>query len=194
MKPILSKEEKRKREKKNQIILGVILVFIMVVSTVGFVIEIAQDNIGKNEDGNVRKIKYNKTEFVYTNGLWLANNLAFRYSPLEVPRIEGAVKSAESYRGYPLYIYSENEDAEMEIRINLGRIVERIQFACLEDADFKCEGGLPVKTCEENFLVIRNSTEAGIKEENNCVYITGPYEELPKITDAFLFKTFGIIG
>ena len=67
-----------------------------------------------------------------------------------------------------------------------------MQRACPEDVI--CESGedLPVKTCSDNFIIIKESNTSSIRQENNCVFIEGQKEELTALADQFLFKTFGI--
>ena len=72
----------------------------------------------------------------------------------------------------------------------LGQVSLRIQPACLDESE--CEGGWPVKTCKDNFIIIRNSNYTNIIQEDNCVFINGPEENLTQITDEFLFKIIGV--
>ena len=92
--------------------------------------------------------------------------------------------------GEPLYLFSANQEASAEIYNNLYQIVQRMQPACLNEEE--CDENLPIKTCEDNFIIIEESEEIEIKQENNCVFIRGPQDSLIKITDEFLFKVLGI--
>jgi len=184
MKRLVSKHEEEKRRKRNQIIVGVVLTVLMILGTVGFAL---QGNSG-NEDQS--KLTYNGFDFAYTNGLWVIGNFAFKYNPRQVPDVGVDLKDATYYQGLPLYIYSENEDAEIEIYVNLRQIAERVQPACFEGLE--CSEDLPVKTCTDNFIIIKESNNSRISQEDNCVYIEGSGEETIKLADQFLFKILKI--
>jgi len=187
MKRLVSRSEREKRAKKNQIIIGVLLVFLMVLSVLGFAL---QGNAGNQEGED--KIVYNGLEFIYINGFWRIGNFAFKYNPEQVPEIGFGLKDATFYQEFPLYIYSENIEAETEIEMNLRLIAERVQKACIDEEGIECSEELPIKTCEDNFIIIRESNNSRIIQNNNCVYIEGTEEEILKLADQFLFKILGI--
>ena len=66
-----------------------------------------------------------------------------------------------------------------------------MQLACLEGEEC-ANDELPIKTCEDNFIIIRESDVTEVVQEDNCVFIRGEAEELAKITDAFLLKIIGV--
>ena len=145
----------------------------------------------ESEEGN-KKIIYNGFEFKSSGGFWVLEignmQFAFKYNPNEVERIDVELASLDKYYQKPLYINSENKEAEFEIR-NLNQVVLRKQYACLDE---ECEEDLPIKTCEDNFIIIREANNSNIIQDNNCVFILGPQENLTKITDEFLFKIIGV--
>ena len=189
MKRLVSKEEQERLRKKNQWTVGLILVFLMVASTLGFAI---QSNLGSSGAGNENpsKLTYNGFEFTNANGFWVFGNFVFRYNPEETPDIGSGLRNIEEYRGKPVYIKSEDEVAEAEVYVNLAQVAERVQEACIEGA--VCIEGLPVKTCSDNFIIIKESNNSKITQENNCVFIEGQKEELTALADQFLFKMLGI--
>ena len=191
MRRIVSAEEEAKKKKKRQVIIGVVLAFIMVASTIGFAIQ-SNSGIGNSPQGDVsgNEIEYNGFKFVNQNGLWVLGNFVFRYVPQQVPEINSEVKPASNYQGKPAYVYSEDDGAEIEIAVNLGQIAQRVQKAC--PGGTTCEGDLPIKTCSDNFIIIKVGNTSSIKQENNCVFIEGGKEELTALADQFLFKTLGI--
>ena len=98
-----------------------------------------------------------------------------------------------NYYNKPLYISSENSEIANEIYKNLfyyNQIVQRIQNACLEGEG--CEGNLPIKNCEDNIIIFKESENNEIIQEKNCVFIKGKKEDLVKLSDDFLFKIIGI--
>lgn len=194
MRKLVSKEEEARKKKRNNVILGVFLALVMVLSTIGFAL---QGGIGNSPQGNSQEneAEYNGYKFVSQNGLWVLGNFVFKYTPQQVPNIEpdSGIKPKSNYQGKPSYVYSEDEEAEIEIYVNLKQVAQRVQKACPEGiADIACNEELPVKTCSDNFIIIRESNNTSIRQENNCVFIEGQKEQLTALADQFLFKTFGI--
>ena len=157
---------------------------VMVISTLGFAFQ------GGGSDSGLEKVTYNGYEFTNQNDVWVIGDFTFKNNPGQVPNIGLILKTLNNYRGMPLYIYSEHQGAELEIYVNLRPIAERIQKACIEGEE--CVGDLPSKTCSDNFIIIREGINNSIMQEDNCIYITGPEEELVKLSDQFLFKILGI--
>ena len=199
MKKIRTKSSEAKRQKRNQMIVGIVLIFVMFGSVFGVIV----GSFG--QDKNNENIEYNNIKFFEQNDFWFANkenlNFVFRNNPKQVEEIEVELNYFNTYEGKPLYVYSENYEAELEVLRNFfyqNQIVQRVQSACLnESADIfnltsKCETDSPIKNCEDNFIIIRESNETGIVQNENCVFIYGERENLTKITDEFLFNVFGI--
>jgi hypothetical protein len=190
MRKIKPKSEEEKRNKKKQLIVGGVLIFIMLASTIGY------SFIGNpRENTDTNRIVYGGVEFVMENGFWTASinglEFAFSYNPKETENISSNVfLTLSNYYEKPLYIYSKNFEAESEIYRNLYPIVLRSQYACPEGED--CEENWPVKTCEDNFIIIREANNTEIRQEDNCVFIQGNKEELARIADRFLFKITGV--
>jgi hypothetical protein len=190
MRKILSKKEEEKRTRRNQWIIGGVLVLIMVASALGYA-------FGREQESN-EKIIYNGFEFQKKSGLWNVNignfQFYFMYNPKEIDKINSVLNPLSSYYGKPLYIYSENSEALIEIYRNLfyqNQIVERVQEACLKGE--KCDSNAPIKTCENNFIIIKESNATSIRQDNNCVFIEGNFQDLTKLSDGFLFKIIGIM-
>jgi len=192
MRKISSKYNEDKKKKRNGLIVGGILIFVMLFSILGYSFQ------GKSiEEDNTKKINYNGFEFVEQNGYWFTNignsQFVFKYNPEQVGKIDSELNLLNNYYGKTLYIFSENNEAELEIYRNLfyqNQIVQRIQSACLEEEE--CDENLPVKTCEDNFIIIKENDNSQIIQEENCVFIKGKQENLTKITDEFLFKIIEI--
>ena len=186
MRKIISKRQIEKKQKRSQIIVGLILVLVMLFSAIGYGF-MGGDNSKEN------KINYNGFEFVKQGEFWKARieniDFIFKYNPNQVNKISSQVNYLDSYFNKPLYILSENAQAEIEINKNLNQIVQRMQYACLNEEN--CEGNFPIKTCEDNFIIIKEG-EGKIEQEGNCVFITGAQEDLVKLTDEFLFKILKI--
>jgi len=187
MRKIVSKHSQRKKDRIKQFIVGGVLVFIMLFSILGYAFR------GEENDESP-KINYNGLEFVNQNEFWFLNledlNFIFKYNPNEVERIDSELKYLNNYYGKPLYVSSETNEAELEIYRNLNQIVQRIQPACLKKE--KCYENLPIKNCTHNFIIIKKDNISKIEQEDNCVFISAPRENLTRITDEFLFKILGI--
>ncbi|MFA4952949.1 MAG: hypothetical protein WC584_01895 [Candidatus Pacearchaeota archaeon] len=189
MRKIISKEEFQKKKKRNQLIVGLILIGVMIFGTLGYAFEGRE-----NEESKSNKINYNGFEFVNQNDYWTTKigelEFIFKFNPEQVDKIEGNFNSLNKYSQKPMYIYSENEMASFEIVRNMGSDVQRIQKACFEEKD--CGENLPLKTCKDNFIIIKESETKKVEQKENCVFIEGNKEDLIKLSDEFLFKILGI--
>jgi hypothetical protein len=189
MRAIESKKEIEKRNRKNQWIIGGILIVIMLGSTFGIIV-----NSFGNNNSNTAKVEYNGYKFVNQNDYWTTTigsyNFIFRYNPTQVEKINSNIAYVNNYSGVPVYISSEDYVSEVEIYQNLGNIVQRFQRACLEEKG--CAENIPIKDCANNFIIIRKANESRISQNQSCVFIQGPQENLTAVTDEFLFKILGI--
>lgn len=189
MRKITSKKETEKKDRKKQWIVGLVLISIMLVSTAGY-------SFSRFASKNSWEMEYNGFKFVKQNGLWNTEinglTFSFTYSPKEIDVNSNAFLNLglSNYNGLSLYIQSEDINSEYEIYRNLDSVILRRQYACLEGE--KCNDNFPIKTCDENFIIIRESNSSQIRLDKNCVFIEGTKEKLVKITDGFLFKIIGI--
>lgn len=196
MRKILSKDNESRKKKRNQLTVGLLLIFLMFFSTLGFAFQlITQEETEQNENSKI--VNYNGFEFKEQNNFWSLNkggiNFIFRNNPNQVTKINSEINSLNNYLNKSLYIYSESIKAESEIRTNLFQYVKEIKNACLEKDE--CIEKFPIKTCEDNFIIIKEISEnetSGINQENNCIFIKDYEENLIKLTDEFLFKLLGI--
>ena len=170
------------------------------MSSLGYAVQSfqGQDTVNNNGDGSQGNytIDYNGYTFnLHTSGVWILtlgnSQFAFMNLPNAVEGINTQLNPVSSYSGKPLYISSESLDAEAEIYRNLDGVVLRRQYACLEGETCKDES-FPIKTCDDNFIIIKEDNLGTIIQENNCVYILGPKEDLTKLTDEFLYKIIGV--
>jgi hypothetical protein len=190
MRKIISKKEEDKKNRRTQLIVGLFLILIMALSTIGY-------SLNNNQENNSEKIIYNGIEFFIENNLWTTSignlKFGFLYNPTETEKINSTLKYLNEYDNSPLYIYSEDSNAMMEVYRNLfyyNQIVERVQEACPEGKI--CDEEIPIKNCTNNFIIIQKSEMSEVRQEENCVFISGKDEELVRITDGFLFKITGI--
>ncbi|MEX0920987.1 MAG: hypothetical protein WDZ62_01860 [Candidatus Pacearchaeota archaeon] len=197
MKRFISKRERAKKKRRNQIAVGIVLTFLMFLSVLGFAFQfgVGVPNEGNGQTGGQENVVYNGVEFVFNSGFWIAEGFAFRYNPGEVQDIQPSgeeLKDVLSYQGKPLYLYSENQEARSEIRVNLGVIASNVESGCPE-GEFECPEEIPTISCDgDNFIIIKEGVNNAITQEGSCVFIEGPSEDLTKISDQFLFKILGI--
>lgn len=181
MQKIISKEEKDSKQRRNSMIIGIILIAIMVFSTAGYAF------FGR-ENKNTNKISYNNIKFfLLDDGLWHFNlnneEYATEHNPKETENISFSLTlNKYSYENKPLYFsYDSERQGIDEISRNIGRFAERIQYACMEN----CTEDYPIKNCSSNIIIIKERNESLIKQEDNCVYI---FSNDLKAEDAFIFK------
>ena len=196
---ITSKHEEQKLKKRNQWIIGIILIGIMLLSLFGSGFYMFSEN--NQEGSNENTMNYNGLEFINKNGLWFltldGSEFVFKNSPKEIVNIEitGELKLLNNYYGRPLYVYSEDQESELEIYLNLNNIAQRIQNACFEgfnNSKQKCDESLPIKNCKDNFIIIQEKNSSNIIQEDNCVFIYSPLSEMLKTTDEFLFNVLEV--
>jgi hypothetical protein len=189
VKRILSEKERKSKERFNQLLVGLVLIFLMILSTLGYALTGNQEESSSSE-----KVIYNGLEFVNQNEYWTItiNDIpfGFKYNPEEIESTKTNLNDISSYYSQPLYIESDDTLSTSEIYVNLNQIVQRMQNACLDEEN--CEGDLPVKDCTSNFIIIEEKEMASIVQNQSCVFIRGPKENLTMMTDQFLFKLLGI--
>src|SRR3989344_6525182 len=182
MRKIISKDDAGKKTKRNRIILGLFLIFIMFFSVSEYAL-FGQDPGESAIQGTTNTNDYNGFEFSEQGGYWILNieenSFIFSYNPNEIERINAIVNPLESYNGKVLYLISENPAAGSEIRANLAQFVNGVLETEKEN-------------CGQNTIVIKEGNENKITQREKCVYIEGGSENLAKISDEFLFKLLKI--
>ena len=194
MRKILTKEEKEKKESRNKLIIGLVLVAIMVISTAGFAFFSAPQE-------KVSKINYNSIDFILgENNLWQFNIQNFEFltsfNPKDTENISVPVfKTINNFYGKPLFFLGQGIARE-EITRNLAIFVLRIQDACIENYESMCEENAPIKNCSiDNVMIIKepeNKEDIKITQEENCIFIEASYDEQARVADALIFKILGI--
>lgn len=192
MRKIISKNVAHKKKRMNKILLSFGMIFIMFSSILGYAFQsFGGNNVDVTEQG-LEVTTFNGFDFTQQSGFWVLDfnglNLIFRYNPSQVIKSDSIINLLLNYEAKPLYIYSENIQAKSEIRTNLFGFVDSIEDACLEGL---CDES-KIKTCEDNFIIIKESEVNTIKQQDNCVFIEGKSEDLIKLTDGFLYKVLGV--
>lgn len=191
MRKIISKAEEKKRERKGRIIISVLLLSIMVLSVFGIIV----DSIGKSEK-NSGNIIYNGVEFFSNQERFFFQIKGVDFTILNFPSnltgiiIPNDLNTIEHYSDAPLYVYSKDRNIESQIYYNFNDFSSRIQPGCVENEE--CYGDFPIKTCENNFILVLQGEEVNITQKENCVFIRAPKEEMQRALDAFFLKITGV--
>ena len=192
MRRIIPKHEEVRKKKKNQFIVGGVLIFIMIFSMLGYAFQ--SQIFNSSTPSTNANVTYNGMTFTNENGFWATvydnERLSFSYLPSQIfeSNLTNFTKSLGDLKDKPLYISSEDHNAESEMRFNLLPFAEKIESACLEGEE--CQGE-QIKDCTDNFIVLREGAE-GVVQEQNCIFISGSGENLIKLADNVLFKLFGV--
>ncbi len=194
---IQTKEEADKKSKRNQLIVGIILVGLMILSSVGYAFVHEDNGIG-----STTKASYNGFSFLKSGELWgvsiSGQNFYFKNLPQDTSNASVSLGSINlnSYSAKPIYFvgFDKSYEATRELITNLGNSVLRYQDACL-NGTLCADSELPVKTCSENIIIFSevqqssNLNQTKVYTNGNCVYITGDYT---LGADAFLYKLLGV--
>jgi len=160
MKNIINSVDKERVARRNKLIFGLFLIFIMLFSTIGFAFSF-------RTTGNVvEDLEYNGVEFLrdQSTGYWtfdLNGNQYFAvYSPQELENISLAnTKTINDYANKPVYFVGEAGDGFAEIYRVLTNYVSRVGGACL---DQNCSEDYPLKDCStDNVIIIEEILRAG---------------------------------
>ena len=196
MKKIITREIKHKKEKRNKIIIGLILVSLMILSTAGYAFF-----SGSKSETAEKKVEYNGIEFILEeSGLWSfeIQNFQFltQYNPEETENISVPIfLNINDYANKPLFFAGEDTTARQEIARTFQKFASRMQDACVVNYEelSACKEDLPIKNCsQDNIIFIKDSEFIETRQEVNCVLISAPYAEQTRVADAFLFKILGI--
>lgn len=186
MRKIRTQAEIDKKKRKNQILVGGVMIGLLLLSIVGY--SFASGD--KDEDDS--KVNENGVDFFRQNGVWVAEIdggvFGFQNLPSEVSDVDVDVSiGLGQYTGQVLYFVNPNEGAN-EVLTNIGRYVLRYQEACLNGDD--CEGDLPMKDCDDNLIIFEGGDATEVYQDGSCVFIVG---DSLKGTDAFLYKVLQIL-
>jgi len=192
IKRLSSKQEQKKKAKKNQLIIGLTLVGLMVLSTFGIIV----NSFGNSEE--TEEINYNGYVFEESQGIYSLKlgeaEFYFRTNPEEIKTLKyksNYSKLISDYLSKPIYIDSQDQIIYAELYQNLYPFAQKIQPACINPENCASES-YPIKTCEDELIVVKEGTNNNIYQEENCIFIEAKSEDLTKLTDKFLFTLIGI--
>lgn len=214
LKRLEAKEAREARQRKNQTIIGVFIVVIMVSSIAGY----ALWGSPETEKGQQN---YNDYAFVKTENGWqtqlniegkniILNSL---YLPQELENLTAKGKPLlGDFKGKEVYIMAESpkeRQAASQLASALDSFALRLQLACSEqEADSEFCQDLPIKNCDNanmqtSIIVINEqeekaenqteTTKASVNYKNNCLVIEARNDELAKAAEKAIFMIFGIM-
>jgi len=195
MKKILTKEQQAKKNQRNQLLIGIIMVGLMIFGTAGYAFSSKEGT----STGPSTTILYNGINFVRSGDYWRfnsgGNEFITKYNANETKELNVNMnRLIKDYQSKPLYFVTESGEPNNEIEANMGSFVLRIRGACLPNQE--CNGNLPVKNCSiDNIIIIKepvNQTDENIYQNENCIFITAYYSNQTKFADAFLFNILKI--
>lgn len=177
MKKILTKEEKERIKKRNMLILGIVLVFLLIIAPFGYSF-FSNDNIDSGP--RIEKRSSRGLDFQRVENFWISEinfyEHAFFYLPEELDDVEVNLSlNINELASQPLYLVSSG-GAKNIVAYNLvnPEYVLRVNDACVEGIE--CEDvDLPVKDCENDNIIIflESDKKTRIYQENKCVYVEG---------------------
>jgi hypothetical protein len=186
MRRIESENDKEKRKKRTMLIISLFMLATLVLGTVGYGFLAGpgayQDN--SNADNDLAE-----GTLVNVGNQWALNldgqTFLFSNSPESVKEIPVDITfHLYSFSNAPLYIDSENQAVNLELTSTMQRLTSRMQEACLDSCP---DRNVPEKTCEDNIIIWKDSTENKVYQEENCIFIEGDLLAV----DAFLYKILG---
>lgn len=188
MRKIRSKYEEARRTKRNQIIIGGVLIFVMLFSVLGYAFQGNILNSSGNAGNSGQTVTYNGVDFTEQNGFWVLQSnggrFVFTYNPQELasqnlPGVSSISLTSGGLLNQPLYLESYEYSAKSELSTNLKNFASEIMLLI----------GSP--DCSKNTIILENGT-LGARQEENCIYISGQGEDLIKLSDRLLYKIMGI--
>ncbi len=188
MRKIGSEKELEDKRKRNVRIMGIFILIVLVLGTIGYGFLSGSESGGGNSGGSGNE-NLTEGQVSEVGGRWAANIngqiLYFTNSPESTKNVSVLIESRiGSLAGKQIYIDSDNSAIGSEIAINLGKYAGKISEACYG----ACERDLPEKNCTENLIVWKDKLENKVYQEENCIFIEGDL----KAVDAFLYKIFGL--
>ena len=181
IKGINERREGEEKTKSNVQILGLILLTLLVVSTVGFAF-ISRPGGSDTDNSQTENQQGQEANGYYSIDLGSGNKAYFSYDSDSVKDVPIEVNvSANDYVGQTIY-YNGGEVLKQEIMINIGQFAGRVQEACYGP----CEEDLPEKSCNDLMIVWNRTGSNAVRQDNKCIFIDGDL----RAVDAFLYRLF----
>jgi hypothetical protein len=196
MRKIISHEQRERKKRRNQIVIGIVLIVLMIFSTAGFAF-VNQGSTGNNEVDELQTLTINGVVFT---GYGFGNDWTFqtqgssfitRNLPTDVDNIQfSTTNTVGKFVNKPLYFVG-NGPGVSELARNLQNLASRVQNACIKGEE--CEN-LPIKDCNDNVIIVKEPVDdiELIYEEDNCVYIISELNNQIRHADRYLFSLLNL--
>lgn len=172
MRKIELREDLEKRNKRNQLIVGIILVGLMLLSTAGYAL-LSSDRTSLPTDQNSTSGSYvtlRKDGYDF----YLSSTLeAIKSVPVNISI------TLSNYSTQNVFVASNSTSVSSEIYNVLGRYAYRVQDACYGP----CQENLPEKDCSSLLIVWSPGATNKVTQQDRCVFIEGDISS----ADAFLY-------
>ena len=184
MRRIETPEEKERRRKRITAILSILMLLLLVISTLGYAFLSNTNSGNKNQNPQTQgtPLPTDKINIQYQG---LNFNLVSTLNNIKDVPVDISITPI-SYSGKILYIDAENSLLLQEIGSTIGRFSSRTQQACYGSFD----KNLPEKKCTDNLIVVRESKENKVSQQDNCIFIDGDI----RAVDAFIYKLYNNIN
>jgi hypothetical protein len=168
MRKIISEAEILRKQKRNNILISIFLLLMLLGGTLGFAISFVDSENAEEIDN---------FEGIILNG----QKILLQYSKSDVENISVQInKKSSDYYGKTVYVDSENVLSKTEIFKIMSNIAGKVSEACY----LECDEDLPEKNCDDEMIIFELSEERKVYQEQNCIFIKGDI----KTVDAFLYK------
>jgi hypothetical protein len=196
MRRIENFERREKKQRRNQLAIGIILIVLMVSSTVGFIFAFGGGSSGGGNETGADFI-YNGVDFFRTgSGVGFQTGDGIFETSLEPSEVEdvefNVIVSAVDFLNKPLYfVFDERDSVVEELEKNMKGLALRLGGACLEGRECSNDDFV-VKSCEDNVIVISESEEIKTYKEGNCIFLEGPKDKQMILADKLIYRILGI--
>ena len=161
-----------KKEKRNKIIFGLFIIFLMVSSTIGFMY---------SGESNTKKV--NGYKFIRTETGWrtyiepIESYWEFVYLPDEI--------------GFDATRFNFNQDMNIYAQESDALYVDRLRFLLLyANVALEQVEELNCSDTKTTLVIERSNSDPEILTEGNCIYLKG---NINKFIDGFTYRIFGVI-
>lgn len=185
----MSKEEEKRKTRRNQFILVGIVTVLLLGSVFGIIAGSVTPK-SKSKSLTYKGYKLSRIGVFYNltaanHGFYFSNNpnsINITYNITSLPNVT-------SYADYPLYLDSKASIPAEEVYNTFSGVAQRIQFACFNNSTCN-DPSLPIKNCSDHLIIIKTAKQNKIYTKDNCVFIEGKPQDLNQLTDTFILKVF----
>ena len=198
MRSIETAEKREVRDKRNRMVIGIVLIVLMVSSTIGFIFAFGGGNVSNGSNNEIEPdFSYNGFDFFKVGNKIRFQTLDWVFETSLEPKETESLDfdfpvTAQDFFNKPVYIvYDKRTSAIEELERNLYGISLRVSPTCLEGRECNNEGSV-IKTCEDNVILISESEEIKTYKEGNCIFLDGPKDKHLLLVDRLIYKILGI--